>query len=192
MSSFILTRILATRPISEQLEFTYLSTLGKFTFKFESIKMAKDKINILYIDDEENNLTSFKATFRRDYRVFTALSAAEGRELLEQHTMNLIITDQRMPEETGVEFLSSILEQYPEPIRILLTGYTDIEAVIDGINKGQIYRYITKPWNEQELRMNIENAFEVFALRKENKELMDKLKKANEQLEFLLRQKLLD
>ena len=192
MSSFILTRTLESKLISEQLEFAYLSKIGRITFNLDSVKMAKDKINILYIDDEENNLTSFKATFRRDYRVFTALSAAEGRELLEQHTMNLIITDQRMPEETGVEFLSSILEQYPEPIRILLTGYTDIEAVIDAINKGQIYRYITKPWNEQELRMNIENAFEVFALRKENKELMEKLKKANEQLEFLLRQKLLD
>ncbi|MAX81249.1 MAG: two-component system response regulator [Crocinitomicaceae bacterium] len=154
--------------------------------------MPASKISILYIDDEENNLTSFKATFRRDYKIHTAISADEGRKILEDNPVDIIITDQRMPDETGVEFLSSILEKYPEPIRILLTGYTDIEAVIDAINKGQVYRYITKPWNEQELRMNIENAYEVYRLRKENKELLEKLKKANQQLEFLLRQKLLD
>lgn len=154
--------------------------------------MGDSKISILYIDDEENNLTAFKATFRRDYKIHLAISAEEGRKVLENEPIDIIITDQRMPDETGVEFLSSILDKYPEPIRILLTGYTDIEAVIDAINEGQIYRYITKPWNEQELRMNIENAFEVFRLRKENKELLEKLKKANQQLEFLLRQKLLD
>ncbi len=154
--------------------------------------MGDSKISILYIDDEENNLTAFKATFRRDYKIHLAISAAEGRKLLEKESVDIIITDQRMPDESGVEFLVSILDKYPDPIRILLTGYTDIEAVINAINQGQIYRYITKPWNEQELRMNIENAYEVFSLRKENKELLEKLKKANQQLEFLLRQKLLD
>ena len=154
--------------------------------------MGDSKISILYIDDEENNLTAFKATFRREYKIHLAISADEGRKVLEKEHIDIIITDQRMPDETGVEFLASILDKYPEPIRILLTGYTDIEAVIDAINRGQVYRYITKPWNEQELRMNIENAFEVFRLRKENKELLEKLKKANQQLEFLLRQKLLD
>lgn len=154
--------------------------------------MGDSKISILYIDDEENNLTAFKATFRRDYKIHLAISAAEGRKLLEKESVDIIITDQRMPDESGVEFLVSILDKYPDPIRILLTGYTDIEAVINAINQGQIYRYITKPWNEQELRMNIENAYEVFSLRRENKELLEKLKKANQQLEFLLRQKLLD
>ena len=152
----------------------------------------KDKIRVLYIDDEEHNLTSFKASFRRDFKIYTASSAEEAREFLKEQEVQVIITDQRMPEETGVEFLSSILEAHPEPIRMLLTGYSDIGAVIDSINKGQVYKYITKPWNEHELKINIENAFEVFALRRENKELLEKLKKANQQLEFLLRQKLLD
>lgn len=152
----------------------------------------KDKIRVLYIDDEEHNLTSFKASFRRDFKIYTANSANEARKILEDQDVHIIITDQRMPDETGVEFLSSILDIYPEPIRMLLTGYTDIEAVIDSINKGQVYKYITKPWNEHELKVNIENAYEVFSLRRENKELLDKLKKANQQLEFLLRQKLLD
>jgi len=148
-------------------------------------------IHILYVDDEQNNLTAFKATFRRDFKIYTAISAAEGVKVLDEEDIHILITDQRMPVMTGVEFLESILEKYPDMIRILLTGYTDIEAVIDAINKGQVYRYITKPWDETELRMTIKNAFEVYNLKKENKELLIKLKRANEQLEFLLRQNLI-
>ncbi|UCS95571.1 response regulator [Echinicola marina] len=152
---------------------------------------TKEKIRILYVDDEENNLQAFKATFRREYKVYLAISADEGRDILKSKEIDLIITDQRMPEETGVEFLESIIPDYPEPIRILLTGYTDIQAVIDAINKGQVYHYLTKPWEEDYMKTVIKNAYEVFSLRKENKKLTDDLIKANEQLEFLLRQKLL-
>jgi response regulator RpfG family c-di-GMP phosphodiesterase len=152
----------------------------------------KDKIHVLYVDDEEHNLVSFKASFRRSFKIWTAISANEAREVLEKEEIHIIITDQRMPDETGVEFLVSILDKHPDPIRMLLTGYSDIEAVIDSINKGQVYRYITKPWNDKQLELSIKNAHEVYSLRKENKLLFEKLKKANEQLEFLLRQKLLD
>jgi response regulator RpfG family c-di-GMP phosphodiesterase len=96
-----------------------------------------------------------------------------------------------MPKMTGIEFFESILDKYPEPIRILLTGYADINAVIDAINKGQVYKYFSKPWNEEELKHNIEKAYEVFSLRRENKELTAKLLDVNEKLEFLLRQKLI-
>lgn len=151
------------------------------------------KIGILYVDDESNNLTSFKATFRHSYQVFTAISGEEGRKILDERAseIHIIITDQRMPGMTGVEFLTSIIEDHPDPIRILLTGYADIQAVVDAINKGKIYQYISKPWEEQQLRIAIEKAFEVFALREENKELVKSLLQANKQLEFLLRQKLL-
>jgi response regulator RpfG family c-di-GMP phosphodiesterase len=152
----------------------------------------KEKIHVLYVDDEEHNLVSFKASFRRSFKIWTAISADDAREILEKEEIHIIITDQRMPDETGVEFLVSILDKHPEPIRMLLTGYSDIEAVIDSINKGQVYRYITKPWNDKQLELSIRNAHEVYSLRKENKILFEKLKKANEQLEFLLRQKLLD
>jgi response regulator RpfG family c-di-GMP phosphodiesterase len=153
----------------------------------------KDKVGILYVDDELNNLTSFKATFRSYYKIFTAPSAEEGRKVLEENAkdIHIIITDQRMPGMTGVEFLCSIIEKFPEPIRILLTGYSDIQAVIDAINRGQIYQYISKPWEEQHLKIIIEKAYEVYALRAENKELIKSLLRANEQLEFMLRQKLL-
>ncbi|MCH7414413.1 response regulator [Belliella sp. R4-6] len=152
---------------------------------------SNEKIRILYVDDEENNLQAFKATFRRDYKVFIAISAKEARDILTTQTVDIIITDQRMPEETGVEFLESIIPLYSDPIRILLTGYTDIQAVIDAINKGQVYHYLTKPWEEDYLRTVIKNAFEVYSLRNENKKLTTDLIKANEQLEFLLRQNLL-
>ncbi|MCH7410312.1 response regulator [Belliella sp. DSM 111904] len=151
----------------------------------------EDKIRILYVDDEENNLQAFKATFRRDYKVAIAISAPEARELLKTQEVDIIITDQRMPEETGVDFLASIIPLYPDPIRILLTGYTDIQAVIDAINKGQVYHYLTKPWEEDYLKTVINNAFEVLSLRRENKKLTEDLLKANDQLEFLLRQNLL-
>ncbi|OOG78043.1 response regulator [Algoriphagus sp. A40] len=151
----------------------------------------EEKIKILYVDDEENNLQAFKATFRRDYKIFLAISAKVGEEILEKEEIDIIITDQRMPEKTGVEFLESIIPIYPKPIRLLLTGYTDIQAVIDAINKGQVYHYLTKPWEEDYLRTVIKNAFEVYALRRENERLTSALLKANEQLEFLLRQNLL-
>lgn len=152
---------------------------------------SEDKIRILYVDDEENNLQAFKATFRRDYKIFLAISAHEARAVLKENEIDIIVTDQRIPEETGVEFLESIIPIYPAPIRILLTGYTDIQAVIDTINKGQVYHYLTKPWEEDYLRTVIKNAFEVYSLRQENERLTKALIKSNEQLEFLLSQNLL-
>lgn len=148
-------------------------------------------VNVLYVDDEVHNLNSFKAGFRRKFNVFTAESAIEGRKILEQELIHVIITDQRMPVTTGIEFLESIIPDFPDPIRILLTGYADINAVIDAINKGQVYKYIQKPWMDEDLRINIEKAFEIYSLRKENRELTEALLVANKQLEFLLRQNLL-
>ncbi len=153
--------------------------------------MEKAIISILYIDDESNNLLAFKANFRRDYSIFTAESAKEGLEILKNNTIQIIITDQRMPLQSGVEFLESILTDFPDPIRILLTGYSDMEVIINAVNKGQIFRYLSKPFNEIELKMAIENAAEVYKLREENRELLKKLISMNEQLEFMLRQKLL-
>lgn len=150
--------------------------------------MASDAVNILYVDDEVNNLIAFKAGFRRLFTIFTAESAVEGRKILEQQDIQIIITDQRMPVTTGIEFLESIIPDYPDPIRILLTGYSDINAVIDAINKGKVYRYIQKPWMEDDLRIHIEKAAEIFRLRKENKELTERLIVANDHLESLLRQ----
>jgi response regulator RpfG family c-di-GMP phosphodiesterase len=148
-------------------------------------------VNVLYIDDEVHNLVSFKAAFRRHYNIFTADSAEEGKNILESEEIHIILSDQRMPKMTGIAFFESILTSHPEPIRILITGYTDINAVIDAINKGEVYKYLTKPWNEADVRIYIDKAFEVFALRKEVVELNKRLIEANEKLEFLVRQSLL-
>lgn len=153
--------------------------------------MVEKSINILYVDDEVHNLNAFKASFRRIYNVYTAESAQAAVMILKKTEIHIIITDQRMPVTTGIEFLESILNDFPDPIRILLTGYSDINAVADAINKGQVYLYITKPWKEEELKLNVEKAFEVFSLRKQNKDLNDQLLMVNQQLEFMLRQKLL-
>ena len=149
------------------------------------------EINLLYVDDEEGNLVSFKATFRRDFNIFLAESGAKGLEILKSNHIDVIVTDQRMPEMTGVEFLEKVIEYNPEPIRLLLTGYTDIQAVIDAINKGKVYHYLTKPWEEEYLRNIILKSYEVYSLRKKNKYMMEQLKITNEQLEFMLRQHLL-
>lgn len=153
--------------------------------------MEEKKINVLYIDDEPNNITSFRAAFRRTFNIYSAESAEEGRNILEIEPIEVILSDQRMPKMTGIEFFQSILTTHPDPIRILITGYTDINAVIDAINIGQVYKYLTKPWIEHEVKSSILNAFEVFELRRQNRELTDKLLEANKKLEFLARQNLL-
>jgi response regulator RpfG family c-di-GMP phosphodiesterase len=153
--------------------------------------MREKLINVLYIDDEPHNLTAFKAAFRRDYNIFLAESAGEGKSILETNDIHVILSDQRMPLTSGIEFFESILETYPEPIRILITGYTDINAVVDAINRGQVYKYLTKPWNENDIRIFVDRAYEVFHLRRENAELTSKLLDANRKLEFLVRQSLL-
>ena len=102
----------------------------------------------------------------------------------------MFICDQRMPEMEGVEFLEKVLENYPDPMRILLTGYADMSAVVGAINKGKIFHYVTKPWNEQELDLTINRAYAKYLEKAELKELNEKLEGSNDQLEFLLRQKL--
>lgn len=149
------------------------------------------KISVLYVDDEENNLFSFKATFRIKYNVYTAISGSQALEILQKTPIDIIITDQRMPEMTGVEFLEKVIDIQAEPMRILLTGYTDMSAVIDAVNKGKIFHYLTKPWNEKELEETIERAYGVYKERKTTLENYAKLEVSNEQLEFMLRQKLL-
>lgn len=153
--------------------------------------MADKKTTILYVDDEENNLMSFKATFRIKYNVLVALSGDEAMKIMESKPVDIIITDQRMPNMTGVEFLEKVIERFPDPMRLLLTGYADMNAVIDAVNKGKIFHYLTKPWNEEEIDITIKRALEVYHEKKEIKVMNEKLAVSNDQLEFLLRQKLL-
>lgn len=145
--------------------------------------MNSERIKVLYVDDERNNLQAFKALFRKDYDILLAESAEEGLKVLEKEVIHVIICDQRMPGMTGVEFFESILEKFPYPIRILLTGYTDIQAVIEAINRGQIYRFIDKPWDQQVIAVAIQNAYEIYHTRFLLREQNMQLKKAYNELD---------
>ena len=129
------------------------------------------KYNILYVDDEKINLSSFYALLRREYQVFLSESGTEALQVLEREKIDLIISDQRMPQMTGVELLEKVRAQYPEIIRMVLTGYSDMQAIVDAINKGNIYYYIAKPWKGEELKVILSNALEAYSLRQQNKEL---------------------
>lgn len=139
--------------------------------------------NILIIDDEVEITKALVRQFKRRYNVFSTNSALEAISILEKEDINVIISDQRMPGMTGIEFFSSIKSRYPDIIKLILTGFTDINNVIDAINKGQVFRYITKPWNPEELDWTINEAFEKYELQVKNKELLIELSKTNVYLE---------
>lgn len=135
-----------------------------------------EKIKILYIDDEQNNLNGFKATFRFDYTVYIASNTTLAYEFLRDHSdISVVLCDQRMPDKTGVQFFEEMRKLYPDPVRMLITGYTDIESVIDSVNRGHIFRYIKKPWTDHDVRSAIEEANKFYLtnsmLVEKNKEL---------------------
>lgn len=118
-----------------------------------------EKIKILYLDDELNNLIGFKASLRFDYIIYTAQNSTEALAYLDKHPdIRVIFCDQRMPEKTGVEFFEEVRSLHPHPIRILLTAYTDVESVIDAINRGHVFRYVKKPWVDTDIISAIEES----------------------------------
>ena len=118
---------------------------------------------ILYVDDEPINLKLFELAFKSQYQVFTALSASRGLEILEEHSgIPLVISDLRMPVMDGLEFIKVIKERYPGKICMLLTAYIESEVMLEGFNKELLFRYITKPWNKEEMADNLEEALEKF------------------------------
>jgi signal transduction histidine kinase len=133
----------------------------------------REKRKLLYIDDESHLLFLFTELFRNTYQVFTTRSGEEGIEILRQNPdIPVIVTDQKMPKMTGVEFFEQILPDFPYPTRIILTGYTDVEDIIAAINTGRVYQYITKPWDESQLRVIIEKAVEYYDLTMKNHRLL--------------------
>ena len=133
-----------------------------------------ERIKVIYVDDEEGNLMAFRASFRRDFEIRVASSAAQGLAMLEESPAHVVISDQRMPVMSGSEFLAQVRERHPKAIRIMLTGFSDIEAVIEAVNKGGIHAYITKPWDPVDLKLRIEQAYEVHALRAERERLFQR------------------
>jgi response regulator RpfG family c-di-GMP phosphodiesterase len=146
--------------------------------------MNKKPGKVLYVDDEEINLVNFKEAFYGEFEVFTALSAEEALAVLEKEKdMALVITDQRMPGMKGTDLLAKTRELAPNAERIIITGYTAPQDLIAAINEGHVYRYILKPWAEDELRITITQAVERYHLIQHNRKLMEKLRQKNLELE---------
>lgn len=154
--------------------------------------MNDNKYNILYVDDERNNIIVFKNAFFRNYNIYTALSGEEGLKLIKTHDIHLVITDQKMAGMSGVEFLEKVVETHPHTIRMILTAYSDIDFIMQAINTCGIYQYILKPWDSRDLKIIIDNAIESYQLKKNNESLINDLKKANDQLEEKVKQRTSD
>lgn len=155
---------------------------------------ALQKRTLLLVDDEENILTSLRRLLRREgYEILAANGGERGLALLEQHRVDVILSDQRMPNMTGVEFLRRVKESYPDTVRMVLSGYTEFRSITDAINEGAIYKFLTKPWDDEQLRANIAEAFRHKELADDNLRLNEEIQRANwglavanEQLRVLL------
>jgi len=143
------------------------------------------KHSILVVDDEVDNVDALERLFRRKYNVLKAISGKEALKIVKQESVALILTDQRMPQMTGVELLTASMDHQPDAMRILLTGYTDIESVISAVNSGQIYRYITKPWDPVDLANTVDKAIERYELSAELKDKNKALEAALSELRTL-------
>jgi response regulator RpfG family c-di-GMP phosphodiesterase len=145
---------------------------------------------LLLVDDEPNIVSALKRTLRRDgYSILTANSAEEGLNMLAGNKVGVIISDQRMPQMNGVDFLRKVKMLYPKTLRLVLSGYTELESVTRAINEGAIYKFLTKPWDDEQLRNNIREAFEYYEMEQENQRLSRELQQSNEEL-FKLNQTL--
>jgi two-component system, NtrC family, sensor kinase len=149
-------------------------------------------VRVLCVDDERNVLRSLERIFLDDeYEIVTAGSGEEGLEIMAEsgNSFQVVVSDYRMPVMNGVEFLKSVYERWPDTVRIVLSGYADAGAIVAAINEGHIYKFIPKPWNDEELRVTIQNCLERYFLLKKNRELLDELANANQVLEEKVQQR---
>lgn len=148
-------------------------------------KMENPSHTILFVDDDGYVLSSLKRLLRKEnYTILTAISGSEGLRLLEENEVQLVISDQRMPEMNGTEFLSLVKTRYPDILRIILTGYTEISSITESINKGNIYKFFVKPWNDQALKLEIRLALQHYDLVRENRSFQTKMLNKDQSLEM--------
>jgi response regulator RpfG family c-di-GMP phosphodiesterase len=145
--------------------------------------METKERTLLCIDDEPNILNALKRLLRKEnFRLLTATSGKEGLQCLAENEVHVVVSDQRMPEMNGTEFLKEVKTRYPDIIRIILTGYTDVDSISEAINEGHIYKFFLKPWNDQNLKLEIRQALEQHALMQDNRWLHDQVLQQNEEL----------
>jgi DNA-binding NtrC family response regulator len=155
------------------------------------IPVVDEKPKVLYLDDDDANLVTFRANFRDQFEVFTTDNPVEAYNMISEQKIQIVITDHNMPRMSGVEFLESIARDYPNVQRILLTGYTELVPVMEAINKGKVFRILTKPFNMKEISRMVSEAWEQFRQVLEKEKLIHQLRRQNQQFEFILRQRLL-
>jgi CheY-like chemotaxis protein len=144
---------------------------------------------LLLVDDEPNILSALRRQLRgAGYQILTASSGHEGLDLLLRNKVDVIVSDQRMPGMTGVEFLRTVKQMYPETVRIVLSGFTELQAVTDAVNEGAIYKFLTKPWDDMQLREHIAQAFKHKEMADENRRLSLEVRAANQGLAAANRQ----
>ncbi len=147
------------------------------------INLDNTRFTLLFVDDEENVLNSLKRVFvEENYEIHTAISGKEAIEIIKNNSVHLIVTDYKMPKMVGTELLRKIKDKWPEIIRIMLTGYADIQAIMVAVNEGAVYKFISKPWNDEDLRLTIRLALEQYVLLRENKELKEHTKKQEKKI----------
>lgn len=133
--------------------------------------------SILIVDDESNVISALKRLMVDEpFDVYTANSAMEGLDLMKEHGVKVVVSDERMPGMQGSEFLAIVKERYPKTIRIMLTGHASLEAAMNAVNKGEIYRFFTKPWNDIDLQFAVKSALEKYNLEEENRRLLETVK----------------
>jgi len=138
------------------------------------------------VDDEPNILSALRRLLRREgYQLHLAPGGAEAMQILAEHHVDLVITDSRMPGMSGTELLKQVKAEYPDTIRMILSGYTGVSELADALNEGEAYRFILKPWNDEELKLTIRHALEHHRVMKENRQLVEKIKAQNEELKTL-------
>lgn len=148
--------------------------------------MKNERPTVLCVDDEVSILHALKRVLRKeDYRLLTATTASEGLKILSEENVHLVISDQRMPGIDGVMFLKKVKETYPDIIRITLTGYMDVDTIKEAVNQGHIYKFLLKPWNDENLILEIRQALKQYELMEANRELNNKIMAQNEELKHL-------
>jgi DNA-binding NtrC family response regulator len=146
----------------------------------------KDKI--LYIDDEQSNLDVFKVSFMDDFEIFTSQSTREAYDMLVEEEIKVVLIDQRMPEETGIEFINRVGHEFQEVVFMILSAYADFDVAHDAIKTGKVYRFLLKPWKENEMRIDMNNAIEKYNLSLQNKTILKSLEVQNKKLTALKKQ----
>ncbi|RME29631.1 MAG: response regulator [Deltaproteobacteria bacterium] len=142
------------------------------------------KGTILFVDDEANVLNALRRTLRKEpYEIFLAQSAEEAFDILRENDIDLVVSDHLMPSMDGLTFLKKVRELYPSVIRVILTGHADLQMAIEAINEGEVFRFLTKPWMDVELKMTLKHIFDYIDLRRENQVLLDTLRKQQKFIE---------